>query len=210
MKKSLVFNQKELSLIEKLNTPRKVQQFIDLLGYNWEKNGETLRSFRRVLNEEQGAHCLEATFVAATILHEHGYPSFVLDMESKDQLDHCVFVYLDANSGKYGSIGISREAELGGRVPRFRTVRDLVMSYYDSYVDETACLKAYTVVDLEKIPRANWRFSANNIWKVQNYLCELPHRKLIVSSKRFELAKKAWLEKMHENKDSPADCQASS
>jgi len=209
MKRSQLFSEKEQRLIEKLGTPRHVQHFINHLGYNWEKNGETLRSFRRVLQEDVGAHCLEATFVAATILEQHGYPALVLDMESKDQLDHCVFLYQDHSSGKYGSIGISREVELGGRLPRFRTVRDLVMSYYDPYIDETACLKAFAVVDLKNIARANWRFSPHHVWKVQNYLCELPHRKLIVSPRRFELAKKAWLEKIVENTASPVHCRTS-
>lgn len=209
MKLSQLFSEKEQRLIEKLGNPRHVQQFINDLGYNWERNGETLRSFRRVLQEDAGAHCLEATFVAATILEQHGYPALVLDMESKDQLDHCVFLYQDQSSGKYGSIGISREAELGGRLPRFRTIRDLVMSYYDPYVDETACLKAFAVVELKNIPRANWRFSSRHVWKVQDYLCELPHRRLVVSPRRFSKALKAWLEKTQKLPANPLHAEAS-
>ena len=68
------------------------------------------------------AHCLEAALAAAVILEQHGFPPLVLSFESIDELDHVIFVY--QRSGRWGSIGRSRDPGLHGRKPVFATPRD--------------------------------------------------------------------------------------
>ena len=133
------YTPQEKQLITTLNTPQKVQANLDKLPYNWEKNGDTILSFREVV-AQQKAHCLEAVFFAAAVLEKHGYPPLVLDLESIDYLDHCLFLYQE--KGLFGAIGVSRERELYGKKASFSSVKDLVMSYYDDYIDY--------VVDLDK------------------------------------------------------------
>ena len=53
------FTAKEWRLIQRLNTPAKVQHWLTALPYNWERNGGTMRSFREVVKRNE-AHCLEA------------------------------------------------------------------------------------------------------------------------------------------------------
>ena len=67
------FRRKEWSIIQAYRTPRQVQAFLRYLPYNWEKGGETLRTFRGVVRHGS-AHCLEVALSAATILEQHGYP----------------------------------------------------------------------------------------------------------------------------------------
>jgi hypothetical protein len=162
-------------------TPRQVQRFIQSLEYNDEKDGKSLRSALGAINNGR-AHCLEATFVAAAILEVHGYPTLALDLESKDGLDHVVFVFKDNN--RWGAIGRSREGDLEGRAPQFRSVRDLAWSYFDPYVDKTGRLKAYQLVNLDDT-EANWRTSSRNVWKAEDYLISIPHRKLTSSNSRY-------------------------
>ena len=61
------FTATEWKLIQKLNTPVKVQHFFSTLAYNREKNGATMRSFRELIKVNE-AHCLEAAVGAAAIL----------------------------------------------------------------------------------------------------------------------------------------------
>ena len=67
------FTAKEWNLVQRLNTPAKVQRWLSLMPYNWERRGGTMRSFREVVKRNE-AHCLEASVAAAVILEQHGYP----------------------------------------------------------------------------------------------------------------------------------------
>lgn len=177
------YTPQEQKLIARLDSPKEVQHYLNCLPYNWEKNGETLRSFRGVV-AHQTAHCLEAVFFAAAILSEHGFPPLVLDLSSTDNLDHCLFLYKDGDC--FGTVGISREPELFGKRARFSSVYQLIMSYFDDYVSEAGCIESYAVAQLDEIGRANWRFSSRNVWKVQDYLIELPHQSVRVAEERIE------------------------
>ena len=175
------FLPQEWEIIRKHRTPRQVQDFLRALPYNWEKQGETLRTFRGVV-QHWSAHCLEAALTAATILEQHGYPPLLLDLESKDRLDHVLFLY--RRSGLYGTVARSRDFGLHGRKPVFRTLRHLVMSYVDPYVDNTARITGYGVLDLRTLERCDWRLSPGNVWSVERALIRMPHQKLHTSDGR--------------------------
>jgi hypothetical protein len=178
----------EWKLIQQLNTPARVQRFFNTLPYNWETDGGTLRSFRQVLKKNQ-AHCLEAAVAAAVILEQHGYPPLLLDLESVDLLDHVIFVFRE--SGKWGSIGRSRDFGLHGRKPIFRSLRDLVWSYFDAYIDFSGRIKGYGLADLRDLGNYDWRFSKRNMHKVEDFLRILPHKSLRSSDQRYRY----WFER---------------
>ena len=125
---NLPFTRAERRLVQQLRTPAAVQRWLNLLPYNTETRGETLRSFRGVVRHGT-AHCLEAALSAAVILEQHGYPPIVLSFESIDLLDHVIFVYRTATG--WGSVARSRDPGLHGRKPLFATPRALALSYYD-------------------------------------------------------------------------------
>lgn len=177
------FTAKEWRLIQKLNTPAKVQRFFSRMPYNWEKSGGTLRSFREVVKQHE-VHCLEAAVGAAVILEQHGYPPLLLDIESWDLLDHVVFVYQQDNL--WGSIGRSRDIGLHGRKPLFRSIRDLVWSYFEPYVDYTGRIKGYGLANLYDLGDYDWRFSPRRMIRIENHLREMPHKKLKSSDERYE------------------------
>jgi hypothetical protein len=177
-----VFTPKEWEIIQSYRTPRHVQKFIRTFTYNHERGGETLRSFRGTLRRTT-AHCLEAAFVAATILEQYGYPPLLLDLESKDKLDHVVFAFRER--GRWGAVGQSRDFSLQGRKPLYRTLRHLVMSYVDPFVTEEARIIGYALADLRTLVTTDWRFSPKNVWSVEQALIHLPHRRLKSSNQRY-------------------------
>ena len=176
------FTREERRIIQRHRTPEQVQQFLCSLPYNWELQGDTLRSFRQVVRHNT-AHCLEAALVAAVILEQHGYPPLVVSFESKDGVDHVIHVF--RQGGRWGAVARSRDAGLHGRKPVFRGIRDLVWSYFDPYVDLTGRITGYQLVDLRALGRYDWRLAPTNMWKVENYLLEIPHRKLRSSNRRY-------------------------
>ena len=179
----LPFTKRERALIRRLNTPAKVQRWLNAAAYNTEKGGETQRSFRPVARSKK-AHCMEAALFAAVVLEQHGYPALVMSLESQDWLDHVLFVYREKTG--WGSIARSRDPGLHGRRPRFRSLRALAKSYYDPYVDYTGRVKGYGVVNLaEAMSRDDWRLTTKNVWRVEQMLIDLPHRKIKTSIRRY-------------------------
>jgi hypothetical protein len=179
----LPFTTAEHALIARLNTPSKVQRWLNALPYNTESGGETLRSFRPVARLET-AHCLEAALFAAVVLEQHGYPPLVMSLESQDWLDHVIFVY--RGRGGWGSVARSRDPGLHGRRPLYRSTRALALSYYDAYVDYTGRVKGFGVANLhDALPNYDWRLTTKNAWKVEQMLIDWPHRKIASSITRY-------------------------
>jgi hypothetical protein len=178
-----LFTRSEWKVVERLNTPARVQRFFSGMPYNWERRGGTLRSFREVIKRNE-VHCLEAAVGAAVILEQHGYPPLLLDIESQDLLDHVIFVFQE--DGRWGSIGRSRDFGLHGRRPLFRSLRDLTWSYFDPYVDFSGRIKGYGLANLYDLGNYDWRFSPRKMSKIEDYLRALPHQRLRSSDKRYE------------------------
>lgn len=130
------------------------------------------------------AHCLEAALFAAVVLEQHGYPPLLMSLESKDWLDHVIFVY--CHESGWGSVARSRDPGLHGRKPLFRSPRALAKSYYDGYVDYSGRLRGFGVADLrDTLATYDWRLSEKNVWKVEQMLIDLPHKKITSSDRRY-------------------------
>ena len=173
------FRPAELALVDRLTTPRRVQRWLDGLAYNRQR---TLRTFRGVVRHG-AAHCLEAVLAAATVLEQHGHPPLVLDIDSQDGLGHVLLLY--RRQGRWGSVAKSRDAGLHGRKAVFRTVRDLVGSYADPYVDGSGRITAFQTFRLDELTRADWRLGEGNVWSVERALIAGPHRPFHMSERRY-------------------------
>lgn len=170
------FTQAEQRLVDRLRTPFEVQRWLNTLPYNWERRGETARTFRGVVKHGT-AHCLEAALSAATILEQHGYPPLLVDIESTDLLDHVLFVWQEP-SGQWGSVARSRCPGLHGRKPLFRSLRDLAKSYSAPFIDTTGRVKGFGLLDLRDLRGVPWRLGTRNVWAVEDALNANTHRPL--------------------------------
>jgi hypothetical protein len=184
------FTQEERSLIRRLNTPAKVQKFlIREIAYDnqddLDERDETWRSLRRVIREKK-AHCFEGALTAAAILMQHKYPPLIVCMEARD-IDHVLFVY--RRSGKWGSVAKSRDDNLLSRTPRYRTLRDLVMSYYPLFYNlqtndlTDITLRGYAKVDLRMFER-DWITTEEDLTFIEDHLYHISYRKLFPRSRQ--------------------------
>jgi hypothetical protein len=192
----------ERRIIQTYQSPEKVQNFLRSIPYNRELGGETCYSFRRALKENR-VHCLEGALVAAVILEQHGYPPILVSIESQDNLDHVLLLF--RRNDRYGSVARSRDIGLHGRKPVFRTVRDLVMSYFEPYIDKTARVTGYAVASLYELGNYDWRLSMRNVLKVERYLQDIPHTQVRSSETRYERARRRYLEFHREHPDRSPD-----
>jgi len=121
----------ERRVLARLNTPQKIQTFIERLPPNFELRGDTCMSPRRVL-KLRTAHCAEAALLAVAALAFHGKPAWLVDIQAlpSDQ-DHIVTLFKER--GLWGAISKTNHAILRYRDPIYRSPRELVMSYAHEY-----------------------------------------------------------------------------
>lgn len=117
--------------LKKLNTAKKIQDFLDVFPINMEEKGETYMSVARTLKTRE-AHCLEGALVAALALWIQGKKPLILDLKSNNGDDHVIALYQE--NGYWGSISKTNHATLRFRDPVYKTVRELAMSFFHEYI----------------------------------------------------------------------------
>ena len=172
------FTPAERRALRALGSPHGVQRALDAMPYH---HAGTAWSPRRVLREGT-AHCLEGAIFAAVALRVLGHPPLLVDLEAVQDSDHVLSVY--RVRGHWGAIAKSNFTGLRYREPVYRTVRELVMSYFEGYVnlrgDRT--LRAYSLpVNLARFDRrrAGWMTAESDLWWVAEHLVGVPHRRLL-------------------------------
>lgn len=166
-------------LARTIKTPRQMQKFIRSMKYN---KADTLSSAVESL-KRGSCHCYEACFLIAAVLEKKGYPPLVMSLESKDGLDHVVYLFKE--NGRWGSIAQSRDEGLFGRAPVYTSHKALARSYFDPYIDKTGRLTSYQVAHLDDT-ESPWRNSKRNVWKAENYLLEIQHHRIGMPDTRYK------------------------
>ena len=144
----------ERRILGRLTTPGKIQAFLDELDYSIE---ETYRCPLRVLRERV-AHCYDGALFAAGMLRRLGHPPLILEMlpNHRDD-DHLLALF--KQDGHWGAVGKSNFVGLRFREPIHRTLRELVLSYFEQFynVEREKTLRGYTLpLNLESFDRHGW------------------------------------------------------
>lgn len=170
----------ELATLRALKTPRKVQDFLETLPINFEPDGDTCRSPRRVMRERR-AHCIEGAMLSALAFRLQGRPPLLLDLTAADwDDDHVVALFRER--GRWGAVSKTNHAVLRYREPIFRTVRELALSYFHEYTDSRGrkTLRSYSApVDLSRFDGHGWMTSEDDLWYVAESLCAARHYPLL-------------------------------
>lgn len=183
------FTRAELATLRRLDTPDKVQAYLDALTYNSEPDGDTVRSPRRVMRDRT-AHCAEGALLAAAAFRVHGRPPLLVDLEAVRDDDHVLAVYRER--GLWGAVATSKFAGLRYRAPVYRTVRELVLSYFEHYYnwDGERTLRAYSrPVSLARFDRIGWTTAEEELWPVVEHLAVISHTPLIPTAAARRLAR---------------------
>ena len=174
----LLFSQKEISLIKKLNTPAKVQDFLNSLRFNFEEYGETLKSPIRVLREGN-AHCFEGALFGAYVLSQHGHKSLILHLKTiKGDFDHVIAPF--KINGYWGALSKTNHAVLRYREPVYKSIRELVMSYFHEYFLDSGLktLREYSRPLNLNIFEKGWYLLDGDLWGIDDELDRIKHYKI--------------------------------
>ncbi len=186
----------EHRVFKKLVNPVRIQDYLEALPQNFsKKSGETCRSPRRILKDRR-AYCLEGAIFAAAALAYHGRRPLLLDLQTIDgDQDHVVALFSvqdrTASGGKekklWGAISKTNNPVLRWRDPVYKSVRELVMSYFHEYFlykDGRKTLRAYSKpFDLSRYKPERWVVALGSLDWLAEELDASPH--LPVVPKQF-------------------------
>jgi len=185
-------NKQELALYRRLNTPEKIQKYLDDLPYNKERDGETCRGPRRVIRDNT-AHCFEGALFGAAALRMNRMEPLILDLESVRDDDHVIAIY--RTNGCWGAIAKSNYAGLRFRSPVYRTLRELALSYFEHYynLDGEKTLRAYSrPVNLSRFDKIGWMTSEEDLWSMPEYLLEISHTSIAHLTRRMYMDERLY------------------
>ena len=162
----LEFSKKEVDLMRRLDTPAKVQDFLNKIPINFEREGDTLKSPIMVLRKKS-AHCIEGAILGAYILSLHGFEPLLLHLEAvKHDFDHVIAPF--KIGGRWGALSKTNHAVLRYREPVYKNIRELVMSYFHEYFtdDGKKTLRRYSVPLNLNIFENGWETEEKNLWGI--------------------------------------------
>lgn len=166
----------EKKFLLSLNTPAKIQNYLDSLDYN---SAEEAASPRYTMMSGD-CHCFEGCLIAAAAMELQGYPPLLVDLVARDDDDHLIMVYKTKTG--WGSISKSSTSVLRGRRPYYKTIRELVMSYFDFYFNPEGFHSLYAYSDpinLNRYNNWNWRTSDFDLSDLGRSFNDLVHYELV-------------------------------
>lgn len=184
------FTKKEISILKKLNTPEKLQDFVNAIPFNHELSGPTAKSPARVLREGS-AHCLEAAILAAYVFSLHGQKPLLLHLQTTpNDFEHVVVPF---KKGKFwGAISKTNHSVLRYRDPVYKNIRELVMSYFHEYTtnDGQKTLRKYSeVLDLRAFG-TGWETEEQDLWGIDVELGKIRHFDIVPKGLKLRKADK--------------------
>ncbi len=174
-------------MLRKLDTPVKVQDFLDAIPLNFEQGGDTHLSPRRVLRERR-AHCIEGALLAATAFWLQGRPPLLMDLRAKKgDYDHVIALYKE--NGHWGAVSKTNHPTIRFRDPVYPTLRSLALSYFHEWFLNTTgrkTLLSYSKpYDLSRLGDA-WVTEDEDLFWLDEKLDALPHMPLVpTGNERF-------------------------
>jgi hypothetical protein len=191
--RAIGLTREETEVFRKLSTPEKIQDFLTSIPINFEPQGDTCYSARLALQMNR-CHCIEAAFIAAGALLLHGEKALLLDFQAHGDDDHVLALF--KNGKHWGAISKSNSIWLRWRDPVYASPRELAMSYFHEYVNEThkTLRRISKPFDIGKYDPEYWLTSQDNCWSMAQEIDASPHVDLISEAQARKLKLRDSLE----------------
>lgn len=156
--------------------PWDIQVYLDSIAYN---PVYECRSPRWVI-KKRTAHCFEGALFAAAVLDFLGYKPLIVDMKAYNDDDHVIAVFREG--GYWGAVAKSNFTSLRYREPVYRSLRELIMSYFDFYfnLNGVKSLRSYSVpFDLSVYNNRLWTTTEEDLEYVGDKIESLHHYRVV-------------------------------
>jgi len=162
----------EIKFLKTMSNPDKIQGFLDSLDYN---PVYECRSPRWVIRK-RSAHCFEGALFAAAALQYNGHKPLIVDLKAYNDDDHVITIFKE--DGHWGAVAKSNFTSLRYREPVYRSLRELVMSYFDFYfnLDRDKSLRSYSLpLDLTIYDARRWTTTDDDLEYIGDKLEQIHH-----------------------------------
>jgi hypothetical protein len=162
----------EKVIINGMDTPNKIQVFLDTVVYPGEEGN---RSPIEVLRLRK-AHCFDGGLFAAAALRLLGFDPIIVDLLPEPGKDDDHILALFKVNGYLGAVAKSNFSGLRFREPIHRTLRELVMTYFEVFfnIQGEKTFRSYSrPVHLKNFDRLNWMTDVKGLNAVEKYLYKL-------------------------------------
>ena len=166
----------ELNLLGKLGRPIEIQRWLNRIDYD----PEYATSSPRLVMRDRKANCFEGALFAAAALRELGHRPLLVDIRSWNDDDHVIAVFRER--GHWGAVAKSNFTVLRFREPVYRSVRELVISYFDVYFNAIGqkTMRSYSrPLDLARFDRRGWTTTDEDLGYIGDALDDAPHIRVL-------------------------------
>jgi hypothetical protein len=174
----MLWTKGELALFKKFNTPIKIQRYLNKLAYDPEPGTAS----PRFVMKEKKANCFEGALFAAAALRRIGHPPLLVDMRAVNDDDHILAVF--RRNGAWGCVAKSNFTVLRFREPVYRTIRELMMSYFDVFynsIGEKTLRKYSGPFDLRRFDKDAWMTTDRDVSFIGDALNRARHYKVVTT-----------------------------
>jgi hypothetical protein len=171
-------------MLKPLDSPHKIQEFLDSIPYNATKR--TLSPL--LVMKVRMAHCMDGGMFAAAALRQLGYPPLIVDLSAENDDDHIIAVFRESNC--WGAIAKSNTTVLRFREPVYRSLRELAMSYFEMYYNLKGhkSLRSYSrTIDLSRFDERNWETTDEDLEFIGDYTYTVRHYPLVTKKQILSL-----------------------
>jgi hypothetical protein len=166
------WSKEEEEFLSRYNSPWLIQIFLDSIDYN---PSYECRSPRWVIRK-RSAHCFEGALFAAAALDFIGHKPLIIDMKAFNDDDHVIAVFRE--DGYWGAVAKSNFTSLRFREPVYRSLRELIMSYFDFFFNifGEKSLRSYSLpFDLTIYNKRNWAITDEDLEYIGDKIESLHH-----------------------------------
>ena len=169
------FTDKEIMFLKKLNTPAKIQDYLNSIPVNFERDGKDSAKSPLVVMRANSAHCIEGAMLGAYIFSLHGHKPILMHLKTENDWDHIVAPF--KINERWGALSKTNHAVLRYREPVYKSPRELAMSYFHEYFDDTGrkTLRSYSrLVNLNSFEKG-WECLDGDLWGIDEELENCRH-----------------------------------
>lgn len=166
----------KLSFVKQFKKPIDIQIFLNGLLYN----SEYVTNSPKNVFLKQKANCFEGALFTAAVLRTMGHKPLIVDLVAENDDDHVIAIYKQNNC--FGAVAKSNTTLLQFREPVYRSLRELIMSYFDFYFNTLGekSLRTYSnPVNLSRFDKYNWMTTNDDLEFIGDYLYTIRHNKIV-------------------------------
>ncbi len=171
-----LLNEKEQKFFKQFSSPFDIQLYLNSVKYN----PDYVTKSPRMIMHRQMANCFEGALFAAAVLRMLGHKPLIVDFMAYNDDDHVIAVFKQNNL--YGAVAKSNTTTLRYREPVYRSIRELVMSYFDFYINTLGdkSLRSYSnPVNLSMFDKFNWMTTDDDLEFIGDYLFTIKHNEIL-------------------------------